>query len=126
MQTQAISQDGPQMKSGTAQLLEILERAKAAAEAKSQAIWERDNKQDCGSCGSAVFMLDRRTALAKLAVEKGFANKLGGDIYVKDCLAEGIRSQNADIYQGAAREFRRVLIEAGQEKAIKKFWTYID
>jgi hypothetical protein len=114
------------MKPNTEQLSKILDQAKAAALAKSQAIWDRDEHQDCGSCGGAVLMLDARTKLAKLAVDKGIAWGSGNDIYVHTILADGVRSQNADIYQDSMREFRKVLIASGQEKAIKKFWTYID
>jgi hypothetical protein len=114
------------MNTCTISLEETLEQAKAAALAKSQEIWDRDEHQDRGSCGGAVMMLDARTKLAKLAIEKGLAWGSGKDVYVNVILAEGVRSQNADIYQDSARAFRKVLIDAGFEKAIKKFWTYID
>ena len=106
-------------------LLEILETAKAASIAKSLEIWERDGKQDRGSCGGAIMYLDRRSKLAKIALEYGYAYN-GSDVTVKGFIGEGVRSQNADIYQDSMRAFRQVLIDNGCEKAIKKFWTYID
>lgn len=104
----------------------ILEAAKAASIAKSLEIWDRDGREDRGSCGGAVMILDGRSALAKLAIETGFAWNSGGDIFVNSFIGEGIRSQNADIRQDAAEAFRQVLIDRGQAKAIKKFWTYVD
>jgi hypothetical protein len=105
---------------------EVLAAAKAASIAKSLALWERDEKQDCGSCGSAVMLLDARSKLAKVAIAEGYATKSGGDVYVTHFIGEGVRSQNADIWQDSMRAFREVLIANGYEKAIKKFWTYID
>ncbi len=105
--------------------LEVLELAKAASIAKSLEIWERDGKRDCGSCGSAIMYLDRRSKLARVALAEGYAYD-GGDISVKRFVGEGIASQNADIDQDSMRAFRQVLIDNGYEKAIKKFWTYID
>lgn len=104
---------------------QVLAEARAASEAKSLEIWERDGKRDCGSCGSAIMYLDRRSKLAKIALAEGYAYD-GGDISVKHFLADGVRSQNADIWQDSMRAFRQVLIDNGFEKAIKKFWTYID
>jgi hypothetical protein len=104
--------------------LEVLEMAKAASIAKSLEIWNRDEQRDCGSCGGAVMFLDKRSKLAKVAVAEGFA--WGDDVAVKRFIADGVRSQNADIFQDSARAFKRVLEENGYANAIKKFWTYID
>jgi hypothetical protein len=107
--------------------LQALKAARAAALAKSRAIWERDGKQDRGSCGGAILKLDARSKLAKVAVAEGFASKeSGSDIYVNSNIAEGVHSQNADIWQDSMRAFRDVIEAAGYAKAIKKFWTYID
>lgn len=106
--------------------LEVLNRAKQAAEAEALRIWERDGKIDCGSCGNAVMLLDKRSKLTKAAIAGGFAWSNGGDVFVKGFVPDCVKSQNADISQGAARAFRQVLIDAGYEKSIKKFWTYID
>lgn len=105
---------------------EVLEAAKEAAIAKSAEIWERDGKQDCGSCGGAVLMLKGGRKFSKLAIQTGLAEDMGGRIFVSVPLAPGIKSQNADIYQGAARAFRDVIVAGGYGEAIKKFWTYID
>lgn len=106
--------------------LEVLEQAKAASIAKSLEIWKRDNERDCGSCGAAILYLDSRTNLAKVALENGFAWNGSGDISVNRFIGEGVRSQNADIYQDSMRAFKDVLEANGYGKAIKKFWTYID
>lgn len=106
--------------------LQALQSARAAALAKSQAIWERDERQDRGSCGGAILYLDARSKLAKVAVAEGFASKCSGDISVNANIAEGVRSQNADIWQDSMRAFKNELEAAGYGKAIKKFWTYID
>jgi hypothetical protein len=106
--------------------LQTLQSAREAALAKSLAIWERDQKQDRGSCGGAILMLDARSKLAKVAVAEGFASKSGTDIYVNSNIAEGVCSQNADIWQDSMRAFRSSIEAAGYAKAVKKFWTYID
>jgi hypothetical protein len=106
--------------------LQALQSAREAALAKSLAIWERDEKQDRGSCGSAVMMLDARSKLAKVAIAEGFAFRSGKDVFVNSNIAEGVRSQNADIWQGSMRAFKDVIEAAGYAKAVKKFWTYID
>ena len=90
------------MNTCTISLEETLEQAKAAALAKSQEIWDRDEHQDRGI-------------------------SLNGTQFTFVPGASGANNaQNADIYQDSARAFRKVLIDAGFEKAIKKFWTYID
>lgn len=106
---------------------EVLKLAKETAVATSLAVYERDGKRDCGSCGGAIMYLDKRSKLAKVAIAEGYAYD-GGDVSLnrESYMADGIRSQNADIPQDAMREFRRVLIANGYEKAIKKFWTYVD
>lgn len=104
----------------------VLEQAKAASIAKSLEIWKRDNEQDRGSCGAAILYLDRRSKLAKVALANGFAYDGSGDISVNRFIGEGVRSQNADIYQDAMKAFKDVLEANGYGKAIKKFWTYID
>jgi hypothetical protein len=107
--------------------LQALQSARAAALAKSAEIWERDQRQDRGSCGGAILKLDARSKLAKVAVAEGFASKDSGtDIYVNSNIAEGVRSQNADIWQDSMRAFRDTIVAAGYGKAVKKFWTYID
>src|SRR4051812_46969824 len=106
--------------------LEALKAAREVALAKSLAIWERDERQDRGSCGSAILYLDARSKLAKVALAEGFAQNLSGNISVKQNIAEGVRSQNADIYQDSMRAFLQSLEAAGYGKAVKKFWTYID
>jgi hypothetical protein len=105
--------------------LEVLTLARTAAEAKALAIWDRDGKEDRGSCGSAIMYLKGNTKLAKEAIAHGFASA-GGDISVKHFIPAGVCSQSADIYQDSMSAFREVLIAYGHEKAIKKFWTYID
>ena len=62
---------------------EVLTLARAAAEAKALAIWERDGKQDRGSCGSAIMYLKASTKLGKEALALGFAHSSCGDISVK-------------------------------------------
>jgi hypothetical protein len=104
--------------------LEALRAAKAAGDAEALRIWERDEKQDRGSCGDAMLEFDKRSKLFKAAVASGEFRF--SDAFVVLPLPEGIRSQNADIYQGQKRAFRNKLIELGYEKAIKRFWTYID
>jgi hypothetical protein len=106
--------------------IQALQAAREAALAKSAAIWERDERQDRGSCGGAILMLDGRSKLAKVAVAEGFAYKSGSDIFVNSNIAEGVRSQNADIWQDSMRAFRSAIEAAGYAKAVKKFWTYID
>lgn len=106
--------------------LEALNFAKAASEVASLRVWERDGKMDCGSCGSCVTLLDGRSKLAKVALEQGMAFTTGGDIYLNHFIADGIRSQNADIDQEAGRAAVNSLKASGYGKAIKKFWTYID
>lgn len=64
-----------------------------------------------------------------VTLASGRAMRLGAYVKAwKSCLAlpPEVRSQNADIWQDSMQAFRKVLIEAGLEKAIKKFWTYID
>lgn len=106
--------------------LEILNAAQKAAFAKSLEIWERDEKQDRGSCGGAMLQLDGRSKLAKVAVAEGFAYQSGREIFVKSQIAEGVRSQNADIWQGAMAAFRQEIEAAGYGKAVKRYWSYID
>lgn len=105
--------------------LEVLTAAKAAGDAVALALWERDEHQDRGSCGGAMLELDGRSKLAKVARDMGILS--GSTNFVSSgLLPEGIRTQNADIYQGHMRAFREKLIEAGYGKTIKRFWTYID
>lgn len=101
----------------------VLVAAKTAADVKALELWERDGKEDRGSCGSACMQLKLNTKLAKEAIGRAFASKDG---FVTIDLPEGIRTQNADIYQGWMRAFREVLVANGYESAIKRFWTYID
>ena len=108
-------------------LTTILATAKAAAHAKALAIWERDGKIDCGTCGGAVFLLKKNTKLAKAAIAGGYAHGDDSPSIKYDALVpEGVRSQNADIQQDAARAFKKVIEDAGLGFAIKKFWTYVD
>ncbi len=104
--------------------LEVLKIAKAAGEAEALRIWELDGKEDRGSCGGAMLELKKNSKLFKVASQSGEIKF--SDAFVSLSLPAGIRSQNADIYQGQMRAFRNVLVEAGYEKAIKRFWTYID
>jgi hypothetical protein len=106
--------------------LQALQAARDAALKKSLALWERDERQDRGSCGGAIMKLDARSKLAKVALANGFASQMGSDIFVNSNIAEGVRSQNADIWQDSMRAFKNTLEAAGYGKAIKKFWTYID
>jgi hypothetical protein len=105
---------------------QVLEQAKQASIAKSLEIWERDGKQDCGSCGGAIMYLDSRTKLAKIAVATGYARDASGDIAVNQFLGEGVCTQNADIYQDSMYAFKQVLEANGYGKAIKRFWDYVD
>src|SRR5205823_76558 len=107
----------------------ILARAIAAADAAALAVSERDGKEDCGICGGAMTQLDGRCTIAAVAVEMGLAYRSGSETWLalKHREADlGIASQNADIPQAAHRAFLTVLVEAGQGKAIKRHWDYID
>ena len=106
--------------------LEVLQAAREAALKKSLELWERDKQIDRGSCGGAIMQLDARSKLAKVAVANGFANKSGRDLFVNSNIAEGVRSQNSDIWQDSMRAFKQSLEAAGYGRTIKKFWTYID
>lgn len=109
-----------------ATLVEVLADAKQAAFLKARSVWENDGKIDCGSCGSAIMLLKGNTKVAKAAILYGMAYARAGDVYVKHFIPDEVRSQNAAIYQDSMQAFRDVLIANGHEKAIKKFWTYID
>jgi hypothetical protein len=104
-------------------LITIINQAKAAGEAAALAVWDRDQHQDRGSCGGAMLSLKKNTKLFKAAKAAGL---ISFDCYLGLPMPDGIASQNADIKQDQYRAFRKVLIEAGHEKAIAKFWTYID
>jgi hypothetical protein len=104
--------------------LAALKAATEAASTEALRLWERDGKEDRGSCGSACMSLKMSTKLGKAAVANGYTT--GPDGYVAIKMPEGIQSQNADIWQGWMIAFRRSLIAAGYESAISKFWTYID
>jgi hypothetical protein len=103
---------------------EAIDAGKLAGDAAALAIWERDEKQDRGCCGGAMLELKRNTKLFKAAVAAGVAGKLDGFVHLD--MPAGIRSQNMDIPEAQYRAFRQKLIEAGYEKAIRRFWTYVD
>lgn len=100
--------------------------AKAAGDAEANRLWERDGKEDRGTCGSACLSLKKGSRLYK-ALCASRVLETSGDGFIVGMLPDGPnRSQNADIRQGWYIMFRRSLIAAGYESAISKFWTYID
>lgn len=104
---------------------DALDAAVKAHHEAATATFERDGKVDCGSCGNFMLLFDARSRLTKLAIERGLAST-GDEPYLQLSMPDGIRTQNADVYQNAGRAFRNSLIANGYEKAIRKFWTYID
>lgn len=104
----------------------ILDTARAAADAAALAQWERDGRMDCGSCGGAMLQLDGRSAVAKEALARKWAYKSGSEVFVMIRVPDGIRTQHATVFENHLRAFRDSLIEQGHAKAIAKFWTYID
>lgn len=107
-------------------ITEVLTAAKEASIAKSWAVWEANGKRDCGSCGGVCMYLKSNTKLAKEAVAMGIAYNSGTQTVVNQMIAEGIASQNEAIPQSAMAAFKAVLIANGFEKAISKYWTYVD
>lgn len=105
---------------------EVLTAAKEASIAKSLAVWEVNGKKDMGSCGGVCMYLKSNTKLAKEAVAMGIARKSGAETIVNQMIGEGIMSQNEAIPQSAMAAFKAVLIANGFEKAISKYWTYVD
>lgn len=105
---------------------DVLSLAKAAGDAAALAIWERDGKIDCGSCGGTCCQLDARLGISKAALAQGLAYPSGKEIWLQLQLPEGVRSQNADIEQAQYRAFRAVLEAEGFGKAVKKCWDYTD
>lgn len=104
---------------------DALDAAVKAHHEAATAQFERDGKDDCGSCGNYMLLFDSRSRLTKVAIERGLASR-GRDPYLRLGMPDGIRTQNADVYQNAGRAFRDSLIATGYGKAVRKFWTYID
>jgi hypothetical protein len=114
------------MKTKTSPELITLQDAQLAARAAAMAVWERDGREDRGSCGGCVVLLKGGRRFSKIALENGFAWTTGGDIYLKKDYLNEIASQNADIEQAACAAWREVIKAAGFEDAIKRWWDYID
>lgn len=104
--------------------IETLAKAKVAGEAAALAIWERDEKQDRGSCGGAMLELDARSRLYKAIKASNIVKLMDGFVILS--APEGVRSQNMDIPEAQYRAFKKTIEEAGFGKAIKRFWTYVD
>src|SRR4051812_32458854 len=102
----------------------IIETAIEAGKVAALAVWARDEKMDRGSCGGAMLAMKRNTKLYKAALAAGIASN--GCEFIRLPMPEGVWSQNADIPQAQYRAFLAVIREAGLEKAVSRFWTYID
>ena len=101
----------------------IIAECFAAHDAAALAQWEKDGKQDCGSCGGYMLGYRANTKFAKalLAMGAGFKSD---QIYVAKRFPDEIRSQHDAIEIVAKRAFERKAAEYGIVPS--KAWHYVD
>lgn len=101
----------------------ILAECLAAHDAAALAQWEKDGKQDCGSCGGYMlgYRANSKFAKAIMAAGVGFKSE---QVYVAKRFPEGIRSQHDAIEIKAKRAFEAKAREYGI--APSKAWSYVD
>jgi hypothetical protein len=93
---------------------QILQEAVDAHHRKAAELWERDGRRDCGSCGGACLYLDKRSTVCRAGTAMGLVDGNSGAVLIR--LPDGIRTQNADVYQDSLRAFRDVLIATRGEE----------
>lgn len=109
-----------------AKIDEALDKATDAGIAAARAQFERDGRQDCGSCGGAMLSLDARSLLAKRAIARKIAWRSDRGAYVTLQLPDGVRTQNMEVYIAQMNAFRVSLVDQGFADAVRKYWTYVD
>lgn len=103
----------------------ILATALESHNAAALAQWEKDGRQDCGSCGGIMVGYRGNSRLAKAMVAAGVGTNMGGTVFLSAPLPPEIRSQHAEISIAAGRAFRAAVMLAGGPEP-SKIWTYTD
>lgn len=100
----------------------IIDAAVVAFHLAADKEFDRWGREDGGSCGGAMLIVDGRSALAKRLIERGLGYKGTGGVYLT--ISHNLRTQCADVKIAGINAFRAVLITAGVK--INRCWTYVD
>jgi len=87
---------------------QIIDAAQAAHDAAALRIWERDEREDRGSCGGFILTLHASSAVAKALIARKLGYRSSPGVTVAFRIPAEIRSQNADVPDAACRAARAV------------------
>lgn len=103
---------------------EILALCLAAHDAAAWEQFRKDGSIDCGSCGGMMLGYRANTRFARAILAAGQGSKMGGQVYVKGVLPQGIRTQHAEVPIRGLYAFKAMAEANGIQAA--KYWTYTD